>query len=206
MNSNQKKIEVYEKIREELLTSLPFEIDDEHKKEEKVVNSIAAFKATNYSGTNKELADITGISKSSIQRYLTDQRMVELVTDPETFVLIKDSLLKNKQDGKIRGGINSSKKSIVIKDEKGKFVSREPYVGPIDKEQQKREDILFLVGVYLVNDTSLEKLAEKVNLTKDYVYDCLTSHYVEEIFGKEIQGKLKEKLHLNFPANIARKK
>lgn len=205
MDINQKKIEIYEDIKNQLLDSLPYEIDEEHRKEERGIRSIAAFKATNYSGTNKELADITGIPKSSIQRYLTDQKLVESLTDTETYTLIKDSLLRNKQEGKVKGGINSSKNSVVIKDEAGKFICRIPYEGPIDKEQQKKFDIVYLAGMYLFKDISLDQLSNKTGLSRDYIYDCLTSKLIGTLLGKNTEKLLREKLNSNFPTNLIKK-
>lgn len=205
MDINQKKIEIYEDIKNQLLESLPYEIDEEHRKEERGIRSIAAFKATNYSGTNKELADITGIPKSSIQRYLTDQKLIESLTDTETYTLIKDSLLRNKQEGKVKGGINSSKNSVIIKDKAGKFISRMSYEGTIDKEQQKRADIVYLVSLYLLEDTSLDQLASKTGLSRDYIYDCLTSNLISTLLSKDIENKLREKLSSNYPTSMIKK-
>jgi len=205
MDINKKKIEIYEEIKKNLLDSLPYEIDEEHRKEERGIRSIAAFQATNYSGTNKELADITGISKSSIQRYLTDKKLVESLTDAETYTIIKDSLLKNKQEGKIKGGINSTKNSVAIKDEAGKFICRIPYEGPIDKEQQKKFDVVYLAGMYLFKDISIGQLASQTGLSRDYIYDCLTSNLINTLLGENIETLLKKKLNSNYPTSMIRK-
>ncbi len=205
MDINQKKIEIYEEIKQELLNSVPYEMDEEHRKEERGIMSIAAFKATNYSGTNKELSDITGIPKSSIQRYLTDQKLVESLTDTETYTVIKDSLLRNKKEGKVRGGINSSKNSVVVKDDAGRFVSRMPYEGTIDKEQQKKSDIVYLASLYLLGDTSLEQLSSETGLTRDYIYDCLTSNLIVELLGETTETLLREKLKSNYPTSMIKK-
>ncbi len=204
MDINQ-KIEIYEDIKKQLLESLPYEMDEEHRKEERVIKSIAAFKATNYSGTNKELADITGISKSSIQRYLTDQKLVESLTDAETYTIITEALLKNKQEGKVRGGINSAKNSVAIKDKAGKFICRIPYEGPIDKEEQKKFDVVYLTGMYLFKDISIGKLASQTGLSRDYIYDCLTSNLISALFGEKIENLLRQKLNSNYPTSMIKK-
>lgn len=205
MDINQKKIEIYEDIKQQLLDSLPYEMDEEHRKEERGVKTIAAFKATNYSGTNKEIADITGISKSSIQRYLTDQKLVESITDTETYTIIKDALLRNKQEGKVRGGINSTKNSVAVKDKAGKFICRIPYEGPIDKEQQKKSDIIYLSNMYLYKDISIGNIASETGLSRDYIYDCLTSNLISIMLGENTDALLREKLNSNCPANLVKK-
>jgi|GEM_PF-3264586 len=204
MDINQ-KIEIYEDIKHQLLESLPYEMDEEHRKEERVIKSIAAFKATNYSGTNKELANMTGISKSSIQRYLTDQKLVESLTDTETYTIITEALSKNKQEGKVRGGINSAKNSVAIKDKAGKFICRIPYEGPIDKEEQKKFDVAYLTGMYLFKDISIGKLASQTGLSRDYIYDCLTSNLISTLFGEKTEDLLRKKLNANYPTSMVKK-
>ena len=218
-NSKQNKIQIYEQIKQQLLDAINFDIEED-KKQERIISSIAAFQATNYSGTNIELSEMTGISKSSIQRYLSDKRLIEQLTDTETYELIKDSIERNKQAAKVKGGINSTKNTVVFKDKQGRFTTRKsyiknkkgefisinPYKDNLNKEEQKKMDIIYLVNFYLTEDTSLEQMSIKTGLTKDYIYDCLTSNFINEIFNEEKILELREKLSSNYPSSMVKKR
>ena len=70
-----------------------------------------------------ELSELTGISKSSIQRYLNDPYVNELVGN-EIALEIHNRLKLNKQIGNSLCGIHSAEKNIYsIRDESGKFIS-----------------------------------------------------------------------------------
>ena len=78
-------------------------------------------------GTIAEVSERTGISTSSIQRYLTGKRLAELLDenkkDNEEKVTneILEKLKINKLNGNIKGGIISTNKYTVVKGELGKF-------------------------------------------------------------------------------------
>lgn len=217
-NSIKNKIQNYEQIKQQLLDAIIYDMEED-KKRERIISSIAAFQATNYSGTNIELSEITGISKSSIQRYLSDKKLIEQLTDTETYELIRDSIEKNKQAAKKKGGINSTKNSVVFKDKKGRFRTRKSYIknqedsfisinlydDKIDRQEKKKLDIVFLVDYYLTEDTSLEQMSIKTGLTKDYIYDCLTSNIINEIINQDMVLQLRKKLDSNYPSNMIKK-
>lgn len=218
-NSKQNKIKIYEQIKQQLLDAIIYDIEED-KKQERIISSIAAFQATNYSGTNIELSEMTGISKSSIQRYLSDKRLIEQLTDTATYEIIRESIEKNKQAAKIKGGINSTKNSVVFKDKQGRFTTRKsyiknkkgdfvsinPYKDKLNREEQKKIDIIYLVDYYLTEDTSLEQMSINTGLTKDYIYDCLTSNIINEIIDEDMVLELREKLSSKYPSSMVKKR
>lgn len=68
-----------------------------------------------------DVSKITGISTSSVQRYLTSDEVKQLIT-PQVSLYIKNRLKKSKLDAAIKGGNNSKKNNIFVKDSSGKFM------------------------------------------------------------------------------------
>lgn len=68
----------------------------------------------------KEIAAKTGLTPSSVQRYLNDKRIIELLGQ-EVYDEIQNNLKILKQEAVKKGGIIFAKNNISIKDEQGKF-------------------------------------------------------------------------------------
>lgn len=71
--------------------------------------------------TNDELAKLTGISSSSIQRYLNDPS-IEKLFDTSVLDNIRQLLDQRTIEGRRKGGINYFKNNESIKNEKGQFI------------------------------------------------------------------------------------
>jgi len=85
---------------------------------EKVKKVVDAFSKT--SGSIEEISRMTGISTSSVQRYLNSERVIELF-GPEVADGIKRKLEENLHNAKIKGGQNFALNNVAEKDEFGKF-------------------------------------------------------------------------------------
>ena len=75
----------------------------------------------NPSLTNAELSKLTNVSKSSVQRYLKDDRVYEIYGD-DTVKMIEEAHLRNKEDGRRKGGFNSTINNVALKDKHGKYM------------------------------------------------------------------------------------
>ncbi|MDD3187800.1 MAG: helix-turn-helix domain containing protein [Bacilli bacterium] len=73
----------------------------------------------------KEISESLGISASSVQRYLSDKRIIKIF-DQETYEGIKLMLSLNQQLGRHSGGVTSSLNNIPVKDASGKYIGNEP--------------------------------------------------------------------------------
>ena len=116
-----KLINKYTELRDEIYNDLVNKIEIS-KKDKKVLDTTIAFQITDYRGTNKEISEITGISKSSVQRYLNDKETIEKLFSKDLYNKIQESLKENIRQARSIGGINSKKNNIYLKDEKGKFI------------------------------------------------------------------------------------
>ena len=116
-----KLINKYTQLRDEIYNDLVNKIEMS-KKDKKVLDTTIAFQITDYRGTNKEISEITGISKSSVQRYLNDKETIEKLFSKDLYNKIQESLKENIRQARSIGGINSTKNNIYLKDEKGKFI------------------------------------------------------------------------------------
>ncbi|MDD6388506.1 MAG: hypothetical protein PUA68_05545 [Bacilli bacterium] len=116
-----KLINKYTELRDEIYNDLVNKIEIS-KKDKKVIDTTIAFQITDYRGTNKEISEITGISKSSVQRYLNDKETIEKLFSKDLYNKIQESLKENIRQARSIGGINSTKNNIYLKDEKGKFI------------------------------------------------------------------------------------
>ena len=108
-----KLINKYTELRDEIYNDLVNKIEIS-KKDKKVLDTTIAFQITDYRGTNKEISEITGISKSSVQRYLNDKETIEKLFSKDLYNKIQESLKENIRQARRIGGINS-KKIIIIK-------------------------------------------------------------------------------------------
>jgi hypothetical protein len=97
-----------------------------------------------------DIANATGIPKSTVQRYL--QNNDDLII-PGTNLTIREQLKLNKMNGQKKGGINSFRNNDHIKDENGKFIGSVQTTSTIDKEENKRLDIKLLCTYFLEHST-----------------------------------------------------
>ena len=91
-------------------------------KDDKIKKVLIAFLSSKK--TIEEISEGTGISKSSVQRYLTDEDAIRFIyTKDADFIIeeIKRKLEENKKEGLSKGGINFAKNNISTKDENGHF-------------------------------------------------------------------------------------
>ena len=70
--------------------------------------------------SNIELSKITGISSSSVQRYLNDPEIINLLGQ-ETFDRIQELLKYNRLTARQEGGIISTTNNKPLRDSNGKF-------------------------------------------------------------------------------------
>ena len=172
----------------------------------KVICSVLCYIAGDYSISINTVSKITGISSSSVQRYLKLERVINLAFGKEVYSRIQESLINNKVEGNRKGGINSFLNNASSKGEDGKFTGSTRELDD-SRLQKKMIDVRNLVTFYLSNgNISLNKLAQITSLNRNYIYDCLTSNYVEDIFGKEISDIIKDRLCDSSPDNISKLK
>ena len=98
--------------------------EQEKEKELKMLRVASLFLKENLS--DEEIALETGISSSSVGRYLTDTRLIPLLTKIgkdglETFNYIQNKRQENLLAAKKKGGLNFAKNNVAEKDELGKF-------------------------------------------------------------------------------------
>ena len=63
---------------------------------------------------------MTGISTSSVQRYLNSDKVAKLFGD-EVAASIKIQLKENLRNAKVSGGKSSARNKVVLRDEEGQF-------------------------------------------------------------------------------------
>lgn len=140
----------------------------------------------------------TGVSKSSVQRYLKKHGNI-LISEGKT---INDQLTENRKRGQYQGGIQSFKNNDCLKDKNGRFIGSTPTVSTDDKEVKKREDIKIICTYYLNHKSfTLDEVAsafhELFGYTSDYVYDCLLDSRVVSVMGEEKAKEIDENLEHN---------
>jgi len=172
-------------------------------KEKKICLTVKAFLENSHKTIIElsELPELEGISKSSIQRYLNDPKIIELF-DQKTFDHIQKLLEENNLEGKKRGGLNSFKNNKALKNYQGRFVGNFK-----DKDDNKvtikKKHILAFSEIFINNpEMSLQQIADYYNestketksVTRDYVYDCLNSNETYGLFSSELEKEIKEQL------------
>jgi len=173
------------------------------KKEEKICLVVKAFlEHPNYTMTQlAELQELKGISKSSIQRYLNDPLIINLL-GIETYNQIQTLLKKNLLGAKQKGGINSFKNNEQVKDEKGRFVTSIKNDDP-SKVERKIRHILTFSEIFLNHlSMTLQEIADFYNktntygevVTRDYVYDCLTNRQTYGVLSDSICNQISTQL------------
>lgn len=86
---------------------------------EKILKVTEEFINTGYS--IEEVSLNTGISKSSVQRYLNDEKRIVDLLGRDSYETIQQMLKTNKQEALSKGGYISTKNNRPIRDENGKF-------------------------------------------------------------------------------------
>ena len=167
-------------------------------KEKKILITVKAFlEHPNF--TNEEIARLTGYSPSSVQRYLNDPSIKEIFNE-ETFNKIKELLSNNITNARRKGGFNSFQKNEPIKNERGVFIGNKK-TNQTDRLENKCKDILFFSDLFLRNpNLSLQQIADIYNksfdkkVTRDYVYDCLTSKSSYDLLSDNLYEIIIEKM------------
>ena len=95
--------------------------DKDAMKLRKIVKAVAAFIATDYKATILDLVTITGLSKSSIQRYLNEEKIISELFNTEIASKVKQGLENNKVNARIKGGLNSYRNNVAVKDYDGSY-------------------------------------------------------------------------------------
>ncbi len=160
----------------------------------------------NPTATIIDISNATGISKSSVQRYLNDPIYMNILI-PKTGKTVAEQLKLNKIVGNQKGGRTTFLTHSVQQDAAGKFIGTSRDTTEENKEERKREDIIKFARYFSQNPyVTLEEMAEYFDkiYTKSYIYDCLNDPRVEELFGKLIADALHRQLEQN-KYNIRRK-
>lgn len=141
--------------------------------------------------TISEIAEETGISSSSVQRYL--QYFANRII-PTTGLTVHDQLQHNKKEGLRKGGINSFRNNDSTKNEAGLFSGSTPTATTYDKEERKRQDIIMICNYFMDHyPITLNQMAEDLGgfgYTKDYIHKCLHDDRVVELIGVEKSREL----------------
>lgn len=72
-------------------------------------------------GSIQDVSNRTGISSSSVQRYLNNQKIITLLGQV-VYDSVQAQLQMNKQNGLSRGGINSTNNYEALRDSEGHFI------------------------------------------------------------------------------------
>ena len=161
----------------------------------------------NPTATNLEISEKTGISKSSVQRYLSDPSIGN-ITILKTNRTIAEQIRVNTQRGRQKGGRATFQTHQAQKDEKGRFIGTKKEIEEKDKEALKRQDIIQAVLYFSKNPyMTIDQIANDLegmktpgdgsSYTKDYIYRCLTDSRVGEIFGSVIASSIRQRLDEN---------
>lgn len=172
---------------------------------EEIIKTVVNSYLKDSSKTIQQVSEETGISKSSIQRYLNDSHIRDII-DKETLAELQSKKIRNKADGKKKGGINSFLNNVSLKNKDGKFIGSKKYEGNKDRLKEKYKTILELYKIiFSRNCNSLDELTcyyngqlpDSQKVTKDYVYDCLTSDYLNEVFDGKMHEDIQTWLNNN---------
>lgn len=167
------------------------------------INNVVNCFITNPNFTMVELSNNTGVSKSTVQRMLSNPEYSDIVI-PSTGRTIKEQLEYNLIMGRRKGGRNSFQNNSFTKDENGKFSGSTRREQESNNELTKQEDIKLIVDFFCKNPNStLDYMASTLSLktnkqyTRDYVYNCLLDPRVEEMFGMLIKCAISNQLSNN---------
>lgn len=167
-------------------------------KEEKVCKVVEAF-LNNPGLTIAELSglpELSEISKSSIQRYLNDP-VISKLFDENVYNNIKDKLKLKGLEARRKGGLTSFNNNVVIKDANGHFIGVEKASDSNNISRKIRHILIFSQFFLEHPDFSLQDIADLYNrenptenVTRDYVYDCLSEHSKYDIFSESMTQQI----------------
>ena len=143
------------------------------------------------------------ISSSTVQRYLNDEKFYERYLSLDAYEVVKKTLKINRASGNARGGISTFMNNVPTRDEHGEFTGVKK-----DKDDDRMMVKLYHVKAFgsLLRDNPMMSLADIAGLcndqcladfeiTKSYVYDCLTSSYLDDMFSKKDIEIIQNNLH-----------
>ncbi len=148
----------------------------------------------------KDVAEATGISRSSVQRCL--QKYSDLsIGSSDNNLTIGQQLRANQYRGKVQGGRTSFLHNRHIQDEHGHFQGSVRDVD-LKREDKKREDIRIICTYYLANKSFTlseiaDSLGELYDYSRDYVYDCLLDSRVSSVIGEDQAAQVEQTLEAN---------
>ena len=97
-----------------------------------------------------------------------------------------------------KGGMNSFKNNVQEQDSRGRFIGSVKTDNTL-KAEQKTKHIITFSEIFLSNPSiSLQETAEFYNrsnpngevVTRNYVYDCLTSSQINDLLGETISNQI----------------
>lgn len=146
-----------------------------------------------------EVAEATGIPRSTVQRYLKKYSHLSLGKDFN--LTIGKQLEINQQRGKVQGGRSSFIHNKATRDASGHFTGSVSDYDP-HKEEKKQKDIQLICTYYLSHKSaSLSEVAdafhELFDFSRDYVYDCLLDSRIPVIMGEDKANEIVENLEKN---------
>ena len=169
--------------------------------------SVVNFFVNNPTFSIIEVSSFTGVSKSTVQRILSNPEYSDIITI--TGRTIKEQLEYNLKVGRKKGGINSFMNNTATKDSSGRFTGSITVQNGENNELKKIEDIKIIVDFYSRNpNLTLDVLTSKINqkyntnYTRDYIYDCLLDSRVEELYGLLISSAISNNLTANYQGFI----
>ena len=129
----------------------------------------------------KEIAEETGIPRSSVQRYL---QKYEDVLIPSCGRTIREQLEINRRNGQREGGKNFFLRHNATKGKNGRFTGS--ILSEENNLERKKIDIYLICNYYLLSyPISLTDFQKELRgcFTKDYLYDCLTCSLAIDVMG-----------------------
>lgn len=137
-------------------------------KEKKILLVCKEFLNNNGKISIVELSNKTGISKSSIQRYLNDPLIINLMGN-DVYDKISNLLQQNKNLGFYKGGYISSRVSIQKKDKLGHFGKIEKLKRINKYSIEVYKDAIKMAYYFINNNCSIGEVAKVYNVSKETV-------------------------------------
>ena len=162
--------------------------------------SVIKYFLENPEASMKEMESALRISKSTIQRVLSNER-VKLMHIPSSGRTVGEQLQINKNMGRRKGGRTTFARYDHIQNSDGTFNGLRPTETKKPKEPAKRGDIIKIVLTFVDSKMTLtiNELTHAFNdeYKPSYVYRALTDPRVEEIFGTEVAQDIANHLEYN---------
>lgn len=148
-----------------------------------------------------ELTELKGISRSSIQRYLKSELINDMFGE-DIYQKIQELLKLNHLSAQKKGGINSFLNNQSVKDRNGQFMGSTKNVNN-KKLEIKCKHILSFANIFITYPgMSLQEIADFYNktnpdyemVTRDYVYDCLSSKNKYDVLSEQVWEQIESQL------------